>query len=117
MASVCLFVAAMGEKPNAGNPHRQSEDQSRRTLRSKLHFLCWHTFKSNNPVGGDPNHPLPKSRRARPKKIQKKTEKKACQPLASSARPELRATNSPVWPFKKTSKKVKKKLVSALEIE
>jgi len=47
----------------------------------------------------------------------KKTEKKACQPLASSARPELRATNSPVWPFKKTSKKVKKKLVSALEIE
>ena len=46
----------------------------------------------------------------------KKTQKKACQPLASSARQEIRATNSPVWPFKKSLKKVKKKLVRALEI-
>ncbi len=31
----------------------------------------------------------------------KKTEKKACQPLASSARQEIQATNNPVWAFKK----------------
>jgi hypothetical protein len=49
------------------------------------------------------------------KKFQKFQEK-ACQPLASSARPDLRATNSSVWPFKKSSKKVKKKLVRPLEI-
>jgi hypothetical protein len=49
-------------------------------------------------------------------KNSKKSEKKACQPLACSARPEIRATNSPVWPFKKSLKKVKKKLVRALEI-
>jgi hypothetical protein len=35
------------------------------------------------------------------KKFAKKFQKKACQALASSARPEIRATNSPVWPFKK----------------
>jgi hypothetical protein len=46
----------------------------------------------------------------------KKSRKKACQPLASSARPELRTTNSTVWPFKKSTKKVKKKLVRPLEI-
>jgi len=50
------------------------------------------------------------------RKNSKKTQKKACQPLASSARPDIRATNSPVWPFKKSLKKVKKKLVRALEI-
>ena len=50
-------------------------------------------------------------------KKSKKTEKKACQPLAFSARPGIRATNRPVWPFKKKLKKVKKKLVSTLEIE
>jgi len=50
------------------------------------------------------------------KKNFKKLTKKACHPLASYARREIRATNSPVWPFKKSLKKVKKKLVSALEI-
>jgi len=52
-----------------------------------------------------------------PKKKSKKTEKKACQPLAFSARPGSRATNTPVLPFKKSLEKVKKKLVSTLEIE
>jgi len=62
--------------------------------------------------------PLPavQIRVAWPEKNSKKTQKKACQPLASSARQEIRATNSPVWPFKKKLKKVKKKLVRALEI-
>jgi hypothetical protein len=50
------------------------------------------------------------------KKISKKLRKKACQPLASSAKREIRTTNSPVWPFKKSLKKVKKKLVRPLEI-
>jgi hypothetical protein len=50
------------------------------------------------------------------KKSFKNRKKKACQPLASSARPESRATNIIVWPFKKSLKKVKKKLVRPLEI-
>jgi hypothetical protein len=66
-------------------------------------------------VGADPRHPPSKAGRMALKKS-KKTEKKACQPSAFSARPGIRATNSPVWPFKKSSKKVKKKLVSTLEI-
>jgi hypothetical protein len=49
------------------------------------------------------------------KKFQK-SRKKACQPLAFSARRGIRATNSTVWPFKKKFKKVKKKLVRPLEI-
>jgi hypothetical protein len=55
-------------------------------------------------------------RGSKPVKKVSKIEKKACQPLASSARPDLRATNSTVWPFKKSTKKVKKKLVRPLEI-
>jgi hypothetical protein len=51
-----------------------------------------------------------------PQKNFKKLRKKACQPLASSARPGIRTTNSSVWPFKKSLKKVKKKLVRPLEI-
>jgi hypothetical protein len=62
-----------------------------------------------------PRHPR-KPRFQTGKKSFKKSRKKACQPLASSARPEMRATNSTVWPFKKSTKKVKKKLVRSLEI-
>jgi hypothetical protein len=51
-----------------------------------------------------------------PSKNFKKPRKKACQPLASSARPGIRTTNSSVWPFKKSLKKVKKKLVRPSEI-
>jgi hypothetical protein len=58
-----------------------------------------------------PRHP----RFSTVKKVSK-IEKKACQPLASSAKREIRATNSTVWPFKKSTKKVKKKLVRPLEI-
>jgi hypothetical protein len=50
-----------------------------------------------------------------PKKIQK-SEKKACHPLAPSVRGELRATNARISSFKKTWKKVKKKLVRATDI-
>ena len=46
----------------------------------------------------------------------KKIQKKACQTLASSARGELGATNALISSFKKKFKKVKKKLVRALEI-
>jgi hypothetical protein len=46
----------------------------------------------------------------------KKIEKKACQSLGASARGELRATNALILSFKKRFKKVKKKLVRALEI-
>jgi hypothetical protein len=46
----------------------------------------------------------------------KKGEKKACQPLAPSAKRGFDGTNRPRKPFKKTLKKVKKKLVSALKI-
>jgi hypothetical protein len=50
------------------------------------------------------------------RKIAKKSTEKACQPLASSARPEIRTTNRLIWPFKKSCKKVKKKLVSLRKI-
>jgi len=56
------------------------------------------------------------SRGSKPVKKVSKIEKKACQPLACSARPGIRATNSTVCPFKKSTKKVKKKLVRRLEI-
>jgi hypothetical protein len=62
-----------------------------------------------------PRHPRNPRFRIGSKSFQK-GEKKACQPLASSARREIWATNNPVWSFKKNLKKVKKKLVSALEI-
>jgi len=45
-----------------------------------------------------------------------KSEKKACQPLTGSLNGGVDATNAPRKPFKKTLKKVKKKLVSAVEI-
>jgi len=45
-----------------------------------------------------------------------KSEKKACQPLMRSIKRGVDATNRPKRPFKKTLKKVKKKLVSAREI-
>jgi len=41
-----------------------------------------------------------------------KSEKKACQPPTRSAKRELNATSASRRPFKKTLKKVKKKLVS-----
>jgi hypothetical protein len=46
----------------------------------------------------------------------KKSEKKACQPFRASIKPVAAVTNRPNQPFKKSLKKVKKKLVSALEI-
>jgi hypothetical protein len=46
-----------------------------------------------------------------------KSEKKACQRLPSSAKRKSAATNRPCKPFKKSLKKVKKKLVSLLKIQ
>jgi hypothetical protein len=46
----------------------------------------------------------------------KKSRKKACQLLTHSLKRVVDATNRPERPFKKTLKKVKKKLVSAAEI-
>jgi hypothetical protein len=46
----------------------------------------------------------------------KKSQKKACQLLTHSLKRVVDATNRPERPFKKTLKKVKKKLVSAAEI-
>lgn len=46
----------------------------------------------------------------------KKIQKKACQALTRSLNGGVDATNRPQRPFKKTLKKVKKKLVSATEI-
>jgi len=46
----------------------------------------------------------------------KKSQKKACQPLTRSLNGWIDATNRPRKPFKKTLKKVKKKLVRAAEI-
>src|SRR4029450_11207770 len=46
----------------------------------------------------------------------KKVKKKACQPLAPSIKRGFDATNVPQKPFKKTLKKVKKKLVSTVKI-
>jgi predicted sulfurtransferase len=45
-----------------------------------------------------------------------KSQKKACQPTARSLNGGVDATNRSRRPFKKTLKKVKKKLVSAEEI-
>jgi hypothetical protein len=45
-----------------------------------------------------------------------KSEKKACQPLTRSAKRGFDATNTSRIPFKKTLKKVKKKLVSIRKI-
>jgi hypothetical protein len=53
----------------------------------------------------------------RSKKTLEKSEKKACHPLAPSAKRGFDGTNRPRKPFKKTLKKVKKKLVSALKIQ
>jgi hypothetical protein len=50
------------------------------------------------------------------KKTFKKAEKKACQPPTHSAKRDVDATSRPQKPFKKTLKKVKKKLVSAKEV-
>jgi len=50
------------------------------------------------------------------KKNFKKNQKKACQPLTHSIKRGIDATNMPRRPFKKTLKKVKKKLVSVTEI-
>jgi len=50
------------------------------------------------------------------KKNFKKDEKKACQPVAPSTKRGIDATNRRPKPFKKTLKKVKKKLVSVRKI-
>jgi hypothetical protein len=50
------------------------------------------------------------------KKTFKKSEKKACQPMTCSIKRGVDATNRSGRPFKKTLKKVKKKLVSVLKI-
>jgi hypothetical protein len=46
----------------------------------------------------------------------KKSEKKACQPLTRSIKRGVDATSMSGKPFKKTLKKVKKKLVSAIDV-
>jgi hypothetical protein len=60
----------------------------------------------------------PRSERARKAllKSSKKSEKKACLSPASSITREINTTNRPNQPFKKSFKKVKKKLVSALKL-
>ncbi len=50
------------------------------------------------------------------KKLSKKREKKACHPLGPSAKRGFEGTKRPRKPFKKTLKKVKKKLVRHAEI-
>jgi hypothetical protein len=46
----------------------------------------------------------------------KKSQKKACQSLGASLKRRVDATSRAEKPFKKTLKKVKKKLVSAMEV-
>jgi hypothetical protein len=77
----------------------------------KVIRVNWRDSRAKKSVSIDVNF------RFRPlKKNFKKNQKKACQPLTRSLNGWIDATNRPRKPFKKTLKKVKKKLVRAAEI-